>query len=68
LAARCVLARAGGCWRCRASLLPVGAETEFCRADCVLSDGLRAGFDPEADARRFFVSPAGVVVITPEML
>lgn len=35
---------------------------------CVLPEGLRAGFDPVADARRFFVSPAGVVVITPEML
>jgi glucose-1-phosphate adenylyltransferase len=35
---------------------------------CVLPDGLQVGFDPAADAARFFVSEGGVVVVTPEML
>ena len=26
-------------------------------------DGLRIGFDPEEDKRRFFVSPKGIVVV-----
>jgi glucose-1-phosphate adenylyltransferase len=35
---------------------------------CVLPEGLTAGFDAEADRRRFFVSERGVTLITPEML
>jgi glucose-1-phosphate adenylyltransferase len=35
---------------------------------CELPDGLQAGFDHSADEARFHVSPAGVVLITPEML
>jgi glucose-1-phosphate adenylyltransferase len=35
---------------------------------CVLPDGLVIGEDPLADAERFYVSPAGVVLVTPEML
>ncbi len=35
---------------------------------CILEDGLRIGEDPSADARRFEVSAAGIVLVTPEML
>jgi len=35
---------------------------------CVLPDGVVIGEDPEADAERFYVSPGGVVLVTPEML
>ena len=30
--------------------------------------GLRAGFDPEEDRRRFHVSAKGITLITPDML
>ena len=36
--------------------------------NCVLPDGMVIGEDPEADAERFYVSPNGVVLVTPEML
>ncbi len=35
---------------------------------CILPDGTVIGEDPEADAERFYVSPGGVVLVTPEML
>jgi glucose-1-phosphate adenylyltransferase len=35
---------------------------------CVLPDGIVIGEDPVADAERFYVSPGGVVLVTPEML
>jgi len=35
---------------------------------CDLPDGTVIGEDPEEDARRFYVSPGGVVLVTPEML
>jgi len=35
---------------------------------CELPDGFAAGVDLEADAQRFYVSPHGAVLITPEML
>jgi len=35
---------------------------------CELPDGTVIGEDAEADAKRFYVSPGGVVLITPEML
>jgi len=35
---------------------------------CILPDGIVIGEDPEADAERFYVSPGGVVLVTPEML
>jgi glucose-1-phosphate adenylyltransferase len=35
---------------------------------CVLPDGLVIGEDPVADAERYYVSPGGVVLVTPEML
>jgi glucose-1-phosphate adenylyltransferase len=35
---------------------------------CLLPDGLRAGYDAEADRQRFHLTPGGVVLITPEML
>ncbi|MCW5626052.1 MAG: glucose-1-phosphate adenylyltransferase, partial [Burkholderiales bacterium] len=35
---------------------------------CVLPEGLRAGFDPEQDRRRFHVTDSGITLITPEML
>jgi glucose-1-phosphate adenylyltransferase len=36
--------------------------------NCDLPDGTVIGEDPEADAERFYVSPNGVVLVTPEML
>jgi glucose-1-phosphate adenylyltransferase len=35
---------------------------------CILPDGIVIGEDPVADAERFYVSPGGVVLVTPEML
>jgi glucose-1-phosphate adenylyltransferase len=35
---------------------------------CMIPDGTVIGEDPEADAKRFTVSPNGVVLVTPEML
>jgi glucose-1-phosphate adenylyltransferase len=36
--------------------------------NCELPDGIVIGEDPVADAERFYVSPNGVVLVTPEML
>jgi glucose-1-phosphate adenylyltransferase len=36
--------------------------------NCVLPDNTVIGEHPEADAERFYVSPNGVVLVTPEML
>jgi len=36
--------------------------------NCDLPDGIVIGEDPVADAERFYVSPNGVVLVTPEML
>jgi glucose-1-phosphate adenylyltransferase len=35
---------------------------------CDIPEGTVIGEDPEADAKRFFVTPKGVVLVTPEML
>jgi glucose-1-phosphate adenylyltransferase len=35
---------------------------------CALPDGFTAGYDRDADAARFHVTPQGTVLITPEML
>ena len=35
---------------------------------CVIPDGTVIGVDPEQDAKRFYVTPGGVTVVTPEML
>ena len=35
---------------------------------CKIPEGTIIGFDEEADRKRFFVSPKGVVLVTPEML
>ncbi len=35
---------------------------------CKLPEGMVIGEDPELDAERFYVSPDGVVLVTPEML
>ena len=35
---------------------------------CRVPDGLKAGFDPEADRKRFHVTDRGVTVIVPESL
>ena len=35
---------------------------------CVIPDGLRVGFDPDEDRKRFYVSEKGVTLITPDML
>ena len=36
--------------------------------NCVLPEGLTAGFDPVEDRKRFLVSERGITLITPEML
>ncbi|MBS3803283.1 MAG: glucose-1-phosphate adenylyltransferase [Oleiphilaceae bacterium] len=35
---------------------------------CRLEPGMEIGIDPEKDAKSFFVSPGGIVLVTPEML
>jgi glucose-1-phosphate adenylyltransferase len=35
---------------------------------CEIPDGTQIGVDPVADAKRFHVSPNGIVLVTPEML
>jgi glucose-1-phosphate adenylyltransferase len=35
---------------------------------CIIPDGMIIGVDEEADKKRFFVSPEGVVLVTPDML
>ncbi len=35
---------------------------------CEIPDGTIIGHDEEADKERFYVSPKGVVLVTPEML
>jgi glucose-1-phosphate adenylyltransferase len=35
---------------------------------CRIPEGLEAGVDPEEDSKRFFVTPGGITLITPEML
>ncbi len=36
--------------------------------NCKIPDGLQVGLNPEADRKRFHVSPNGVTLITPDML
>jgi len=36
--------------------------------NCKIPDGLVVGVNPEADRKRFHVSPNGVTLITPDML
>jgi glucose-1-phosphate adenylyltransferase len=36
--------------------------------NCVIPDGMEIGHDPVADAKRFFVTKRGVVLVTPDML
>ncbi len=35
---------------------------------CRIPPGMKIGFDPEEDAKRFYVSEGGVTLVTPEML
>ncbi|MDQ1363836.1 MAG: glucose-phosphate adenylyltransferase, partial [Pseudomonadota bacterium] len=35
---------------------------------CIIPDGMVIGEDAEADKKRFYVTPKGVVLVTPEML
>ena len=35
---------------------------------CIIPDGLEVGFNPEEDAKRFYVTSNGVTLITPDML
>jgi len=35
---------------------------------CRIPEGTRIGYDPEEDAKRYYVSPKGIVLVTPEML
>lgn len=36
--------------------------------NCMISEGLTVGFDPEEDRKRFHVTDKGITLITPEML
>lgn len=36
--------------------------------NCVIPEGLKVGFDPEEDSKRFHVTKRGITLITPEML
>ena len=36
--------------------------------NCIIPEGLTVGVNPEDDAKRFFVTPKGIALITPEML
>lgn len=35
---------------------------------CIIPDGMKIGLDPEEDRQRYYVSPDGVILVTPEML
>jgi glucose-1-phosphate adenylyltransferase len=35
---------------------------------CQIPPGMKIGFDPIEDAKRFHVSPKGITLVTPEML
>ncbi len=35
---------------------------------CIIPDGTMIGINPEEDAKRFYVSPKGIVLVTPDML
>ena len=35
---------------------------------CIIPDGTRIGIDPGEDSQRYYVSPGGVVLVTPDML
>jgi glucose-1-phosphate adenylyltransferase len=35
---------------------------------CIIPDGTVIGYDPEEDAEKYYVTPKGVVLVTPEML
>jgi glucose-1-phosphate adenylyltransferase len=35
---------------------------------CVIKDGMQIGINPEEDRKNFYVSPGGVVLVTPDML
>jgi glucose-1-phosphate adenylyltransferase len=59
----------------RAVVLPdvdIGKDCVINRAildeGCEIPDGTRIGLDPVADARRFYVTEKGVVLVTPDML
>jgi glucose-1-phosphate adenylyltransferase len=59
----------------RAVVLPdvhIGKDCVIHRAildeGCDIPDGTRIGIDPQADAKRFYVSEKGIVLVTPEML
>jgi glucose-1-phosphate adenylyltransferase len=35
---------------------------------CIIPDGTKIGVDPKQDAENYYVTPKGVVLVTPEML
>lgn len=35
---------------------------------CTIADGMQIGINPEEDKKRFYISPNGIVLVTPEML
>ncbi len=50
----------------------IAQHARICRAvidkGCEITEGTVIGEDPEEDARRFYITPGGVVLVTPEML
>lgn len=50
----------------------IGRDARITRAvvdkGCIIPPGMVIGEDPQADAERFYVSPRGVVLVTPDML
>jgi len=56
-------------------VLPDAEIGEHCRlrkvvidSDCVIPEGTNIGYDTKADAEKYYVSPGGVTLVTPDML
>jgi len=50
----------------------IGRNCRICKAvidrGCRIPEGTVIGEDPDADAERFYVTPGGVALVTPDML
>ena len=56
-------------------ILPKVAIGQHCRIQnaiidkgCYIADGTVIGEDPEEDAKRFYITENGIILVTPEML